>query len=42
ARLTPSDTWEATLAIPSTLIGGRDVEEDQMLKLDELESRVKI
>ncbi|GJW47283.1 hypothetical protein Tco_0078929 [Tanacetum coccineum] len=38
ARLTPSDTWEATLAIPSTLIGGWDVEKDQRLRL---ESRAK-
>ncbi|GKA45500.1 reverse transcriptase domain-containing protein [Tanacetum coccineum] len=33
---------EATLAIQSTLIGGRDVEEDQRLRLDESESRVEI
>ncbi|GKB33538.1 hypothetical protein Tco_0872939 [Tanacetum coccineum] len=36
-----SDTWEATLAIPSTLIGGRDVEKDQRLRLDGLESMAK-
>ncbi|GKC62783.1 hypothetical protein Tco_1095381 [Tanacetum coccineum] len=42
ARLTPSDTWEATLAIPSTLIGERDVERDQRLRLDGLESRAKM
>ncbi|GJX72993.1 hypothetical protein Tco_0311588 [Tanacetum coccineum] len=38
ASLAPSDTWEATLAILSTLIGGRDVERDQRLRLDGLES----
>ncbi|GKC77926.1 reverse transcriptase domain-containing protein [Tanacetum coccineum] len=32
----------ATLAIPSTLIGGRDVERDQRLRLDGLESRAKM
>ncbi|GJR98150.1 hypothetical protein Tco_0270324 [Tanacetum coccineum] len=42
ASLAPSDTWEATLAIPSTLIGGRDVERDQRLRLDGLESRAKM
>ncbi|GKC47704.1 hypothetical protein Tco_1065426 [Tanacetum coccineum] len=41
ARLTPFDTWEATLAIPSTLIGGSDVEKNQRLRLDGLESRAK-
>ncbi|GJT05165.1 hypothetical protein Tco_0839627 [Tanacetum coccineum] len=42
ACLTPSDNWETTLAISSTLIGGRDVERDQRLRLDGLESRDKI
>ncbi|GJX59500.1 hypothetical protein Tco_0290890 [Tanacetum coccineum] len=40
--LTSSDTWDATLAIPSTLIGGRDVENDQRLRFDGLESRAMI
>ncbi|GJY38685.1 reverse transcriptase domain-containing protein [Tanacetum coccineum] len=33
---------DGSLSLSSTLIGGRDVEEDQRLRLDELESRVEI
>ncbi|GKB78513.1 hypothetical protein Tco_0945408 [Tanacetum coccineum] len=37
-----SDIILTTLAIPSTLIGGRDVERDKRLRLDGLELRAKM